>query len=363
MVTFLVVLILFGAVLEILSLRESITDLRYRCTPSKLGCEPEEMFMLHTKLTNYGPGAISFLRMEELFPKQIKIHGVEDMTLADHRCRLHVSMLYIRGRQKITRTLTVSLPNRGVYVFEGCRLQRGDFLGIKESRKEVTQHEEVIVFPRLLKEEGILQLLSGYYGDFSSRRFYIEDPILISSYLDYTGREPLRAISWTQSARRNQLMVKEFDYTMDMSVTILLDVYLHWSDGASREELEYCFSLVRTIAEFMEQKKVSYRLITNAYIRSENTAYEGLQKAGQGAHHYTTLLYTLGQADANSFLDIDDLYQLAVTNYSGENAIFYIAPFLSEKRQKLVTSLQNRIGSKVYPMYAASLREVKQDAI
>ncbi len=363
MATFLVVLILFGAVLEILSLWDSITDLRYRCTPSKLGCEPEEVFSLNTVLSNYGARTISFLQMEELFPKEIKILGVEEMPLGDHRCRIHVSMLYIRGRQKITRTLQVSLPNRGVYVLEGCRLIRGDFLGIKEKRKEETQHEEIIIFPRLLSDENILNTLSGYYGDFSSRRFYIEDPVLVNSYSDYTGREPLRSISWTQSARRNQLMVKEFDHTMDLSVTILLDVYLHWSEGAHREELEYCFSLVRTIAEYMEKRKVSYRLLTNAYIRSESSAYEGLQKAGQGAHHYTTLLYTLGQADANSFRDIDDLYQLAVTNFSGENAIFYVAPFMTEKRQQLVTSLSKRLGSQVYPMDAASLREVKQDVV
>ncbi len=361
MATLLVVLILFGAVLEILSLLDSITDLRYHCTPSKLGCEPEEVFHLNTELSNYGSRTISFLQMEELFPKTINILGVEDNTMADHRCRLHVSMLYIRRRQKIIRTLQVSLPDRGVYVFEGCRLLRGDFLGIREKSKEVVQHEEVIIFPRLLSDKTVEKALSGYYGDFSSRRFYIDDPVLVNSYLDYTGREPMRSISWIQSARRNQLTVKEFDHTMDMSVTILLDVYLHWSEGAKKEELEYCFSLVRTIAEYMEERKVAYRLLTNAYIRSENSAYEGLQKAGQGAHHYTTLLYTLGQADANSFRDIDDLYQLAVKNYSGENAIFYVAPYVTEKRQGLVTALQNRLGGRIYPMYADSFGEVNPD--
>ncbi|MDF2486345.1 MAG: hypothetical protein K0R46_2513 [Herbinix sp.] len=363
MSTFLVVLILFGAVLEWLSLRDNITDLSYHCVPSKLGCEPEEVFWLQTTLTNYSVRTISYLKMEELFPKEIHILGVADQTMADHRCRLQVSMLSIRGRQKITRTLQASLPNRGVYAVEGCSLLRGDFLGIKEKCKLVEQREEIIIFPRLLQEASILQALSGYYGDFSSRRFYIEDPILVSSYMDYTGREPLRSISWTQSARRNQIMVKEFDHTMDMSVTILLDVYQHWSEGAHREELEYCFSLARTIAEEMEKKKVSYRLLTNAYIRSDSSAYEGLRKAGQGAHHYTTLLYTLGQADANSFRDIDELYQMAIVNYSGEKAIFYVAPFVTDKRENLAIALQKRLGCQVYPMYAPSGQEGKQDAI
>jgi hypothetical protein len=363
MATFLVVLILFGAVLELLSLRDRIAELHYRCTPEKLGCEPEEVISLQTILSNYGRRTISYLQMEELFPKQINIQGVEEGAMGNHRCRLHVSMLSIRGRQKITRTLQVSLPNRGVYVFEGCLLHLGDFLGIREKCREIAQHELIVVFPRVLREESISRTLSGYYGDFSSRRFYIEDPVLVNSYFDYTGREPLRSISWTQSARRNSLMVKEFDHTMDMSVTIILDVYLHWSEGEHREELEYSFSLVRTIAEYMEQRKVSYRLLTNAYIQSENSAYEGLQNAGQGAHHYTNLLYTLGQAGANSSRDIDDLYQLMIKKYTGENAIFYVAPYSSNKRQTMVTALQNHLRSQVYPMYADTLMGVKQDAI
>ncbi len=363
MTTFLVVLILFGAVLELLSLKDNIKNLHYHCIPSKLGCEPGEEFVLQTVVSNYSSRTIPFLRMEELFPKQINTPGIEELYLADHRCRIHTSMLYIKRRQKVTRTLTVSLPNRGVYVFEGCRLLRGDFLGLKETCREVTQHEKIIIFPKSLRENRLHHQLSGYYGDFTVRRHYIEDPVLVSGYLDYTGREPLRSISWTQSARRNQLMVKEFDHTTDLSITILLDVYLHWSEGANREELEYCYSLVRTIAEFMEGKKVSYRLLTNAYIRSEDSDYEGLMKAGQGAHHYTTMLYTLGQAEANSLRGIDDLYQLAISKYSGENAVFYVAPFATEKRQQLIDSLQNRLSSRIYPMFATELMEVKPDAV
>jgi hypothetical protein len=363
MVIFLTVLIVFGAVLELLSLRDNLSYIRYHCVPSKLGCEPGEVFQLRTSVSNYGIRAISFLKLEEILPKGINILGDAENIVEDHRGCLHTSILYIRGKQKITRTIQASLPHRGLYLLEGCRLLGGDFLGIREKDKKVEQKEEIIIFPQLLKDDTILRTLSGYYGDFSVRRFYIEDPILVSSYRDYTGSEPMRSISWTQSARKNQLMVKEFDHTIDLSVTILLDVYLHWSEGGHFDQLEYCFSMVRTIAEFMEQKKVSYRLLTNAYIRSGSSAYEALTKAGQGSHHLTMLLYTLGQADSNSFRNIDDLYNIAIKNYSGENAIFYVAPFENEKRDSLVKNLQSRLGSQVYPMYAAAMQEVKPDAI
>ncbi len=363
MVIFLVVLVTFGTILELLSLKNNLSNLRYQCVPSKYGCEPEEVFQIQTTVSNYGLRTIPFLKLEEMFPMDINIRANDKEEMEDSRSYIHVSMLYIRGKQKITRTIPATLPHRGLYVLEGCRMLGGDFLGIRENSMKVEQREEITIFPKSLNDDTILQALSGYYGDFSVRRFYIEDPILVSSYRDYTGREPMRSISWAQSARKNQLMVKEFDHTMDMSVTILLDVYLHWSEGANQEELEYCFSLVRTIAEFLERKRVSYRLVTNAYIRSENSAYEVLSRAGQGSHHFTTLLYTLGQADSNSFRNIDDLYNMTIQSYSGENAIFYVAPFNNEKRDSIVNNLQNRLGIQIYPMYAPISQEVNKDDV
>ncbi|MDF2609139.1 MAG: hypothetical protein K0R92_613 [Lachnospiraceae bacterium] len=358
MVIFLVVLVTFGTILELLSLKINLSNIHYHCIPSKLGCEPGEVFEIMTTVSNYGFRTIPFLKLEEEFPKDIVILDKENALGNQNYC-LYTSMLYIRGRQRITRTIRASLPNRGLYFLEGSRLFSGDFLGLRENFKEVKNRKELIVFPKLLNDNTILQALSGYYGDFTARRYYIEDPLLVTSYRDYTGREPMRSISWLQSAKKNRLMVKEFDYTTDMSVTILLDVYLHWSEGTHRSLLEYCFSLVRTIAEFLEQKKVSYRLLTNAYIRSENTDIEGLDRAGQGSHHFTMLLYTLGQADSNTFCDIEGIYNIAIKKYSGENAIFYIAPFENEKRSGLVNNLKNQLRCQVYPMYASAIQEVE----
>ncbi len=354
MIIFLVVLISFGAVLEIWSLKDNFSSITYHCSPSKRGCEPGEAFQIITRVSNYGYRTLPFLKLVEVFPRDITIQGVENR-LTKQSEFLFTNVLYIRGRQKITRTIMASLPHRGRYLLEGCRLLGGDFLGFRENLKELKQLEEIIVFPRLLDDASLLRALSGYYGEFSVRRFYLEDPILVNSYREYTGREPMRSISWMQSAKKNHLMVKEFDYTMELSVTILLDVYLHWSEGEYSEETEYCFSLVRTIAEFLEQKKVAYRLLTNAYIPNGQSAYEGLAKSGQGSHHYTMLLYTLGQAISNTFCNSDGIYDMAIQQYSGENAIFFVAPFENERRSSRVKQLQNRLSSQVYPMYAAAM--------
>lgn len=361
MIMFLAVLITFGAILEILSLKDNFSYIRYHCVPSKRGCDPDETFGIVTTVSNYGRRTIPFLKIEEIFPGDINIQGTEKEA-AKQKNFLYIHALYIRRRQKITRTIPASLPHRGRYMFEGCRLLGGDFLGFRENTKEIHQYEEITIFPKRLDDASIYQTLSGYYGDFSARRFYLEDPILVNSYRDYTGVEPMRSISWIQSARKNHLMVKEFDYTMDLSVTILLDAYLHWSEGEHTGQLEFCFSLARTIAEFLENKKVSYRLLTNAFIPNGNALYGGLLKSGQGSHHYTMLLFALGQAVSNSLCDIDSLYNMMIENYSGENAIFYIAPFEDEMRSSLADNLQKRLGSRVYPMYASEIMGGLKDA-
>lgn len=356
MIIFLVVLISFGLVLEIISLKDNFKDVKYHSVPSKLGCEPEEVFQIITTVSNYGLKTIPFLKLEEVFPKEINVlNGVK---CNNGNSSYYTSVIYIQKQQKITRTIQVSIPTRGLYYLEGCRLHGGDFLGLKENYKEIEQKEELIIFPKKLVSDKVIQALSGYYGDFVVKRFYIEDPLLIRSYKEYSGREPMRSISWMQSAKKDHLMVKEYDHTMDMSVTILLDVYLHWSEGLHKAKMEYCYSLVRTIAEFLENKKISYRLLTNTYIRSGNTVYEVLENAGQGAHHFTTLLYTLGQADSNTFCDTEQLYDMTVTKYAGENTIFYVAPFENQGRIDLVYKLKTRLNSQIYTMYASELMEV-----
>ncbi|HWT26954.1 MAG TPA: hypothetical protein VN131_03370, partial [Mobilitalea sp.] len=152
MVIFLAVLIVFGAVLELLSLKDNLSNIRYHSVPSKLGCEPGEVFQIRTSVSNYGIRAIPFLKMEEVFPAEIDIVGDDEIVPVDKRICLHTSVLFIRGKQKVTRTIQASLPSRGLYLLEGSRLLGGDFLGIREKVRDLEQREEIIIYPQLLQE-------------------------------------------------------------------------------------------------------------------------------------------------------------------------------------------------------------------
>ena len=83
------------------------------------------------------------------------------------------------------------------------------------------QTGEVVVIPPRCENSNVLRTLGGFLGDISVRRFILEDPLLTVGFREYTGREPMKSISWTQSARVGRPLVKQYDHTVDATVTVL----------------------------------------------------------------------------------------------------------------------------------------------
>ena len=81
----------------------------------------------------------------------------------------------------------------------------------------------------------------------------MEDPVLTIGYLDYTGREPMKKISWMHSAKVGKLMVKNSDYTVDANAAIVLNL----ASGSAKEK-EKCLEIVRTVCEKLEEEKIPY---------------------------------------------------------------------------------------------------------
>ena len=130
-------------------------------------------------------------------------------------------------------------------------METGDLLGFKSFVKSGKIAANITVMPRKCEDELILQTLGGYIGDISVKRFIIEDPMLTIGFNDYTGREPMKKISWPLSARKGKLVVKNYDYTVDVSVIVVLNL----ASGSAREK-EKCLEITRTACEQLESKHI-----------------------------------------------------------------------------------------------------------
>lgn len=200
---------------------------------------------------------------------------------------------WLAPRQTLNRQFPVTIDRRGRYVVEEMKLKTGDFLGLKEHTKVCGSYREIVVPPKATVFSDMDVLMGGFLGDVSANRFILEDPVLTLGFREYTGTDPMKRISWVQSARQNRLMVKKNDFTVEPSVSVILNIQ---TDSEEADETyENCFRLTRAVCAALEQKGMRYSFISNARLLGYNRSATGI--AGFGQRHFRAILETLGRSE------------------------------------------------------------------
>lgn len=300
--------------------RHSLDRVREDCAPTEPLVDPDEVFSLVYTLRNTGPRHVLFLRLRQDLPGafQPRESALVRASLGDNQLALTT---WLRPRQEARFTLPVSAGKRGYYPLAPLEVSGGDFLGLRENTRQTLCFQAVTVAPREAADPGLEAVLGGFLGEVSVRRFIHEDPVLTAGYREYTGREPMKSISWTQSARGQGMMVKVYDHTAQPSVSVLLN-----ADGQSEDlaqELERCFSLARTVCRVLEEQGVQYDFATNAMELNTFMAVPELGE-GLGARHFEGVLERLGRAACR-------------TSYPGERLLERSAATGSRQGRILIT--------------------------
>jgi uncharacterized protein (DUF58 family) len=106
---------------------------------------------------------------------------------------------------------------RGVFVAGDCTITSGGPFGVVTVKRTVPVPSPIVVYPRTYDAPARRMLGLGSWraptpvGDTSSVR-------------DYTRGDPLRHVHWRSSARRGELMVREFDAEKRAEVTIAAEI-------------------------------------------------------------------------------------------------------------------------------------------
>lgn len=308
-----ILLILFALILFLVEryyLQNGLSRIYYDVSVSQALLEPEEEFIIRSTIENHKPLFLPYLSMEESLPYEIQISETEQVdrdstglqvftntTSAQYeqiRNAYLKSSFYLMPNQKFTREVRASLPCRGRFLFRGCNLHGGDFLGLSDSDRSFPTTREVVVMPKRAPIPDIGRLVGDFLGDLSVNRFIFEDPMLTIGFSEYTGREPLRDISWSQTARMGRTMVKNYDHTVDLSLTILLNVQSANSNSDDDQAVETCISMVRSLCETLEEQHIKYSFLTNAIPVGMIGGADEIEQ-GNGNRHFFAMMEMLGR--------------------------------------------------------------------
>ena len=325
MIAFLIISAILLAILQNRVLNNSLEGVEYSSVVSKKLVAPDEKFEVIITITNKSRRFIPFIKMEHIFPEEMVMEEPKKTTT------------FMLPRSKYVKRIHASLPSRGSYYITSAYLHGGDFLGITEKTKNYRFVNEIVVYPKKTNERELELMSKGILGEISVKRFMIEDPLLTIGFREYTGREPMKHIDWNQSAKSNEIIVKQFDYTIDPSVTVILDV----TEKIEDEKVELLFSMTRTVTEQLTNMKVKFSFLTNAtilnkwYYINENV----------GSEHLNVILDLLGRATYSYSINFNSLIR---SNEIEENSLVILISSKTKADLKEEINFLNARGIKIY---------------
>ena len=312
--------------------------------------QPGKPVIWNSTVENYNRLPIPFVRLELRFPNEL-IPAKSDPWLQAHSTpgiqKWHVEeRLSLGTRRGRSRSLTFIPSRRGEFSLGSCRMSIGDLLGFQESSLELPP-VKLVVIPETAKNNKSVEAVSGFLGDLSVRRFILEDPILTIGFRDYTGREPMKDVSWTRTAMTGKLQVKQYDHTAEQTVTILLNV-----EGGSPEELEGAFRQMRSVCEELERRKVPFSMRTNGSLNGPVGKLFHLSE-GLGSQHLNSILYSLGRAEYTCYFGFPRLARTALDHRKSSESYIVITPHPAETLNQNIRKLEAASGNPVCILYGS----------
>lgn len=281
--------------------------------------EPGEKIICNCRLNNFWFLPVVYMRLYEFMPEGAVVSGRKD-NKQSHR-------IFLLPYSSYDHKIIFTLPKRGVYRSGKYYMETGDFWGFKSNILSDIIKANLVAMPRRCEDEFVINALGGYIGDISVRRFIMEDPVLTMGYLDYTGREPMKKISWKHSAKVGKLMVKNSDYTVDATAAIVLNM-----ERGSVKEKEKSLEIVRTICEQLEAEHIPYQFISNGDI--------GSLKEGYGKIHFERLMTKMGKSVLCSYFSFDKLIEKCIREQKKNCSYFVVSAPLRDQDRETLTRLQ-----------------------
>lgn len=126
--------------------------------------------------------------------------------------------------QRVVRRYQMRVIERGAYTFGPMLLRSGDPLGVLTHEQVLDQPARLLVHPLVTPLERLGLPARAPFGDFSTPRQMLADPLRVTGVRGYAPGDDPRHIHWKATARTGALHTKVFEPSAHHTLTIFLDL-------------------------------------------------------------------------------------------------------------------------------------------
>ncbi|HHX75045.1 MAG TPA: DUF58 domain-containing protein [Firmicutes bacterium] len=114
---------------------------------------------------------------------------------------------------------------RGIYSLDDLTVKTGDPFGFFQLEKPLASGGEVKVYPRIRHFPEIPLPAYQQMGDRTVPNAAFENYNLLAGLREWQDGDTVKRIHWKQSARQEQLIVKNYEKTAEAELTLFIDMY------------------------------------------------------------------------------------------------------------------------------------------
>ena len=312
--------IILLALVEIVSRREDLRHLQVRFVLDSDLVAPGEIVTLRYTVRNTSVFPLLYAGLTICLDWEYELHEDEKFW------RKHVSEdffvkrithhFYLGPRRQYSGKVRFSVKNRGYHELGKYYLESGDFLGLKPVLRTGMIDVHIICTAASCDLPNI-RLLGGEMGNVSVQRFIQDDPTMVLGYREYTGREPMKQISWKQTAKTGELIVRQNDFTTDRTAEVIVNI-----DQTSRSLMERCLSMTTSVCQLLEREKIPYAMTSNGDLFS--------LKAGLGTGHLFFIQKRIGLSRLTAYIRFPSLINQCLLHRKPNCTYIVVTPMLDD---------------------------------
>ncbi|MCK9594280.1 MAG: DUF58 domain-containing protein [Candidatus Omnitrophica bacterium] len=157
-------------------------------------------------------------------------------------------------------------PDRGIYMLGPFKAYFFDPLGLFFFEKRYNVYSQVYVYPRVFPIYKFPRLAKGvqpWFGINTARSSGDEDEFF--GVREYKDGDPIKRIHWPSTAKKNRLIVKQFQNQSFHRATVIFNLEKDKDYGQGKESIaEYTVRIAASVCKYLFDSNVSIEMIAHA---------------------------------------------------------------------------------------------------
>lgn len=230
----------------------------------------------------------------------------------------------------------VILKRRGYYELGDIDITITDVFGFYSFTKKLTNEISLLVYPKPINLSSFQVIISKKPGQLSVKDSIFKDQNRIITLRDYKEGDSIKSIHWKLSAKRDSLIIKEYDNPGDNNVAIFIDnnISLFESDVSRRLEDKVVDTALSLVNYCLEEN-------INVSLETQNNN-DFIEIHGEEISDLKPFLDTLARFKGNGSFNFKSLIMDNVDSFSQGSTIIIITPNLNKEMGALGIQLKTK---------------------